>query len=855
MRRAIIITFGLIVLFLVGINQAFAVSKAGVLFLTLPAGARAAGMGETFVAVADDATATHWNPGGLGAYPLTSTWIEYKTDGQFKLKSIALLKNDLPEENYKKYDVWAINSSDLLTWKGKKWVNYDLYSTTPGESIERIIFKITQEKDPEKSGKMVQKVAFLNNAISKDSLERIKAVVLKSLPPDYQKKDVLDSLFKNLLDSWDKCLLNQQVLSKLGKETGSFLADTNLKAEEIDKISLYLETCDKKALDQQIKIPLNLLFTDSLTAIGTDEKNLWVGTKSGLFMYDGKSWKRFGQDNGLLSEYITAIVTSPAGAVWVGTDMGIAKYEGGRWKFETSPSGLKDNFVIGMVVERENKLWVATRKGLASFDGTKWETGFKYTVKVGDDLDKIIQRFTGSELPQRIEAAKTEVKGINHLQQTKELTPNQKIEIPYYLGINSEITALAVDDLGNIWVGTQRGVLVFAQDKWVRWGYKLYTSQPGETVDSVAQKFLRTKNKERIEILSQNILEYNELSSKDLSANQKIYVYYNATGSKILSLFKAGGGKVYMGTEFGTLKFDGSSWSRYYHSGLEKAKTNEIIYKDGEIWFGTEEGVVIFAHAKREMTFMHTNLLPEFGLDLYYEYLSYAQHLEGWGTVGGNITFLSYGEIPITSELGPEPQGSFQSYEVALTFSYGTKLSRRLAGGLNVKIIHSHLAQQGYRSPGGATEPKGTGNSFALDLGALYETPIKKLTLGAALTNLGPDISYSDFEQGDPLPTNLGLGFAYRLFDTPFNRLSLVGDANIEMVEKELIENVGFEYWYGSFVALRAGYLYDRVGQRQATTLGAGLKYSVFRFDFAYIPASKDDVLTNTMRFSLTGRF
>lgn len=854
MKRILYITLTLAFIFLLQINQAFAVSKAGVLFLTLPAGARAAGMGETFVAVSDDATATHWNPGGLGAYPLTSTWIEYKGDGKFKLSSIALLKNDLPEDNFKKYDVWGITSSDLFTWDGKKWINYNIYSTTPGESIESIIFKITQEKDPEKLNKVVQKVALYNNTISKDSLERIKTLVLKSSPSDYQKKDVLDSLFKNLTDSWDKCLLDQQILSKLEKETESFLADTNLKAEEIDKISLYLETCTKKALDQQIKIPLNLLFSDSLTAIGADDKSLWVGTKSGLFMYDGSAWKKFGREEGLLSEFITTIVTSPAGAVWVGTDMGIAKYEGGRWRFEPSPSGIPDNFVTGITLERENKLWVATQKGLASFDGSKWETTFKYTVKVGDDLDKIIQRFTGSELPKRIEEGKKEVKSVNSLQQTKELTPNQKIEIPYYLGINSEITALAVDDLGNLWVGTQRGVLVFIQDRWVKFGYKLYTAQPGETVDSVAQKFLRTKNKERIEILSKNILEYNELSSKDLSANQKIYVYYNASGSKILSLCKGGGGKVYVGTEFGTLKFDGSSWSRYYHSGLERAKTNKIIYKDGEIWFGTEEGVVVFAHARREVTFMHTNLLPEFGLDLYYEYLSYVHHLEGWGTVGGNVTFLSYGEIPRTGE-GGEALGSFQSYEVALTFSYGTKLSARLAGGLNFKVIHSHLSQGGYRSPGGVSESKGTGNSLALDLGVLYETPFKKLTLGAALTNLGPDISYSDFEQGDPLPTNLALGFAYKLFDTPFNRLTFVGDVNAEMVEKELIENIGFEYWYGSFVALRAGYLYDRAGSRQATTLGAGLRYSAFRFDFAYIPASRDDVLTNTMRFSLTGRF
>ncbi len=45
--------------------QADGPSEAGVIFLKLVPGARPAGMGEAFVAMADDATATWWNPGGM----------------------------------------------------------------------------------------------------------------------------------------------------------------------------------------------------------------------------------------------------------------------------------------------------------------------------------------------------------------------------------------------------------------------------------------------------------------------------------------------------------------------------------------------------------------------------------------------------------------------------------------------------------------------------------------------------------------------------------------------------------------------------------------------------------------------
>lgn len=46
-------------------SRAFAVAESGVPSLTIPPGARPNGMGEAFAAVADDATASWWNVGGL----------------------------------------------------------------------------------------------------------------------------------------------------------------------------------------------------------------------------------------------------------------------------------------------------------------------------------------------------------------------------------------------------------------------------------------------------------------------------------------------------------------------------------------------------------------------------------------------------------------------------------------------------------------------------------------------------------------------------------------------------------------------------------------------------------------------
>ena len=64
MKRMIVFLM-LAVLIALPVANVFAVSEAAVLFLMISPGARAAGMGEAFVAQSDDATAVYWNPAGL----------------------------------------------------------------------------------------------------------------------------------------------------------------------------------------------------------------------------------------------------------------------------------------------------------------------------------------------------------------------------------------------------------------------------------------------------------------------------------------------------------------------------------------------------------------------------------------------------------------------------------------------------------------------------------------------------------------------------------------------------------------------------------------------------------------------
>ncbi|MBL7074492.1 PorV/PorQ family protein [candidate division KSB1 bacterium] len=277
-----------------------------------------------------------------------------------------------------------------------------------------------------------------------------------------------------------------------------------------------------------------------------------------------------------------------------------------------------------------------------------------------------------------------------------------------------------------------------------------------------------------------------------------------------------------------------------------------------------------------ELTLMHSNWLPQFHMpDLYYDFISYRQEVTELGTVGLNVIFINYGETMHTDEHGNE-LGTIHSYDAAITGSYSSMLSMDFSIGVNLKFIYSHLSEIG----AGEERGSGIGSSFAVDVGLLRRNLFfRGLSFGANLSNMGPKISYIDVAQADPLPTNLKMGLAYKLLDGEYNKITLSTDVNKLMVvrhkngstdpfyqalvtawfgewlTKNVISNVGVEYWYSDLVGLRAGYWHDPDGKIFSTTFGASLKYANYKFDFGYLTAGQGHPVTDTMRFSLTFSF
>lgn len=296
-----------------------------------------------------------------------------------------------------------------------------------------------------------------------------------------------------------------------------------------------------------------------------------------------------------------------------------------------------------------------------------------------------------------------------------------------------------------------------------------------------------------------------------------------------------------------------------------------------------------------ELSITHSNWLPQFNLDLFYDYLTYRQYFEELsGSITSSITYMNFGEFVRTLEGGPEPVGKFRAFDAALTVGYATKLHPDWGVGFNFRVIYSHLSDK----PTGAEQGEGTATSVSFDLAGMWR-PEKldifglnldnRLSIGMNLSNLGPKISYIDQDQSDPIPTNFRLGFAFDIFNDEFNSLMYTVDFSKLLVSRDssgksddfykaiftawgdkpfseelrdIVTSMGLEYWYGTpgdfLFALRTGFFYEdpSYGNRKFVTFGAGLRYDIYGFDFSYITTSvfkdgENHPLNDTLRFTI----
>lgn len=264
-------------------------------------------------------------------------------------------------------------------------------------------------------------------------------------------------------------------------------------------------------------------------------------------------------------------------------------------------------------------------------------------------------------------------------------------------------------------------------------------------------------------------------------------------------------------------------------------------------------------------------------------------------TAAASLTYFSLGEIQNTT-IDNEVIGTMRPNEFAFDITYAMKLTDNLSLGATGRFITSDLTNgQDVSNQAGVTTTH-AGVSLAADVGIYYTTRVDKkqeVAFGALISNLGNKLSYSDDDNDKEfLPSNIRIGGRYSNTIDDYNKVNVLLDFNkllvpsrpipfdparynsIGVIEgafmsfadapgglteelQEIQISAGAEYWYAETFAIRAGYFFEHEnkGGRQYLTLGAGLRYNVFNFDFSYLVPTTllgNNPLTNTFRISIT---
>lgn len=200
--------------------------------------------------------------------------------------------------------------------------------------------------------------------------------------------------------------------------------------------------------------------------IEVDDKNVkWIGTyDQGLFTYDGKELKKIWGGKPSLDFGVNDIAFDNNGNAFMATRLGVLKYNGRTWQlYNSRNSNLTEDIYYQVKLDSKGKIWAAMYPpgDLAMFDGSKWETYKEGATGARSDSTN---KNTGNYI-YAMDIYKNDVVLTGTQKHGALATFDSRqwklVGTPITKEQGMGVSALAVDDEDNIWIGTwKHGLMV-----------------------------------------------------------------------------------------------------------------------------------------------------------------------------------------------------------------------------------------------------------------------------------------------------------------------------------------------------------------------------------------------------------